>query len=118
MSKQTQAEIIHDMRLLMGLNTDGTRNGNGLLNDVKTLKVNVENIDKKLISIDSKLEKRLEENIKIANDIKQIKENLNDKIGIKNISNLHKIIILTTALTGILMGVLSFFITLTRYFKQ
>ena len=106
-TRQTNTQIINDMRVLMGLNADGTRNGNGLLNDVKTLKQDVENINHNIIAINNKLEKHSEENIKIADDIKEIKQSLADKIGMSSISNLHKMLICIGAIGGIISFIIS-----------
>ncbi len=102
MKRETQTQIVNDMRLLMGFNADGSRTGNGLLGDTKILKQDVESINRNIISIDSKLEKSCE-------DIKQIKESLNDKIGMSSISSIHKILICV----GALFGVISFIISIS-----
>jgi len=89
MAKQTQGQIINDMRLLMGLNPDGTRNGNGLLGDTKKLKEDMNSLKRNIINLNNNIEKHTEKIEAIACDIKQIKESLNDKIGMNSISNLH-----------------------------
>ncbi len=116
--KITQTQIINDMRVLMGLNADGTRNGNGLLSDVKALKDDIDSVNRNLISINHKLERLSEERKEISNNIKEIKqklaaslENINkslaDKISVNSISKAHKTILAVAASIGALGGIFS-----------
>lgn len=117
----TQSQLFNDMRVLMGLNADGGRNGNGLLDDVKTVKEDIESINRNLISIDHKLERQTQDKNEMADDIKEIKENLAvslekinknlaDKISVNSISKAQKTIIATSATLGAIGGIISIII--------
>ncbi len=125
-TKTTQSHLINDMRLLMGLNADGARNGNGILNDVKALKGEIESINRHLISIDHKLERQVDECEEMSNDIKEIKQKLSksldkinqslaDKVSIHSISKVHKTIIAIAATLGALGGIFSMIINIIEY---
>ncbi len=120
----TQSNLINDMRLLMGLNADGGRNGNGLLTDVKNLKNDIESINRHIISIDHKLKRQAEEDEEMLNDIKEIKQNLAtsldeinkslaDKISVNSISKAHKTIIAVAATLGALGGIFSIIVNIS-----
>ncbi len=79
-AKQTQSAIINDIRLLMGLNADGSRNGNGLLTDVKTLKGDIESINRNLISIDHKLQVHSDDQKEIVNELKEMSKSITANI--------------------------------------
>ena len=113
-NRQTNTEIINELRMRVGLNADGTRNGNGLLGKVDSLekengatKKDIDSINKNIIFITVDIQKRSEENIKIADDIKEIKKSLNDKIGMSSISNLHKMLICIGAIGGVISFIIS-----------
>ncbi len=107
MTRQTNTEIINEIRVIIGLNSDGTRNGNGLLGDVKKLKEDMSGLKENVLNLNNKIEKHTEKIESIAFDIKEIKESLNEKIGMSNISNLHKILICVGALGGVISFIIS-----------
>ncbi len=62
---ETPDHIVRDMRMLIGLNANGDKSGEGLIGDVKILKEDIESINRNLISIDFKLEEQSKERTEI-----------------------------------------------------
>lgn len=100
--------IIHDIRGALGLNADGTRNGNGLINETKTQGKRLDSLDKNILEIYKNMEhietdterkiEKMETNIKtifekhgekidgIERDIQDIKKSLEGNITKKTIT--------------------------------
>ncbi len=117
MQRQTDTEMTNEIRMIIGLNADGTRNGNGLLGDVRILKKDVNSINKNIICIVGDIKKHSEEisEIKIdmaeiRNDIKEIKISLNDKIGMKSIARVQKITVGISAFIGASLAIIGYII--------
>lgn len=110
----------------VGLNEDGSENGNGLINTMKEIKKQLDsheqyldNLSSDMIKIDHRLEKleeltkeNNEEQQKIVNDIKEIKASLSESITnatIKKAAN--GIIIFAGVITalGTILGAIYFF---------
>ncbi len=115
MQRQTDTEMTNEIRMIIGLNGDGTRNGNGLLGDVRILKKDVNSINKNIIGIVGDIKKHPEEMAEIKidmaeirNDIKEIKIALNDKIGMKSIAKVQKITVGIAAFIGAAIAIIGY----------
>ena len=129
----SQENIIstHEKRLIhiehtVGINEDGTKNGNGLIHKIEELKEQIknlsddiksydtclDNLSEDLIKIDFRME-RLETQIKdFLNELKEIKKSLEGNININTLSNIRKAIVGVAAVIGglsTIIGVILYF---------
>lgn len=100
----------------VGINEDGTKNGNGLIHkieevkeqiknlsdDIKSYDTYLDNLSEDIIKIDFRLE-RLETQIKdFLDELKEIKKSLEGNININTLSNIRKAIVgIAAVLTGL-----------------
>ncbi|PPS21189.1 MULTISPECIES: hypothetical protein [Brachyspira] len=110
----------------IGINEDGSSNGNGLINTMKEIKEQLDshekyldNLSEDMVKIDYRLEKleslakvNNEEQQKIINEMKEIKKNIDDSITSTKIKKAANFILLLAGVTtafGTILGTIYFF---------
>lgn len=122
----------HEKRLIhiehtVGINEDGTKNGNGLIHKIEELKEPIKNLSDDIKSYDTYLDNLSEDLLKIdfrmekietqikdfLNELKEIKKSLEGNINIHTLSNVRKAIVGVAAVIGglsTIIGVILYFV--------